>query len=50
MKPIKMVGIAILTLLGLMFATTHRVAAQTASTQTTTSSGDLSRFTPSLEL
>src|SRR6266446_354763 len=35
MKPIKMVGITILTLLGLMFATTHRVAAQTASPQTT---------------
>lgn len=35
MKPIKMVSIAILTLLGFMFATTHRVAAQTANPQPT---------------
>jgi hypothetical protein len=34
MKPIKMVGVAILTLLGLTFVTTHAVAAQTASPQT----------------
>jgi hypothetical protein len=37
MKPIKMAGIFILTLLGFMFATTHRVAAQTANPPTTPS-------------
>jgi hypothetical protein len=35
MKPIKLAGMAVLTLLGLMFATTNRVGAQTANTQTT---------------
>src|SRR5882724_5957151 len=35
MKPIKMVGIAILTLLGLMFVTTHRVGAQASQTAPT---------------
>jgi hypothetical protein len=34
MRPIKMVGIAILTLLGLMFVTTHRVGAQASASQT----------------
>jgi hypothetical protein len=34
MKPIKMAGIAILTLLGFMLASAHRVAAQTANGQT----------------
>jgi hypothetical protein len=35
MKPITMAGIGILTLLGFLLATTHRVAAQTANPQTT---------------
>ena len=34
MRPIKMVGIAILTLLGLMFVTIHRVGAQASASQT----------------
>lgn len=37
MKPIKMAGIALLALLGFMLATTHRVAAQTATPPTTSS-------------
>ena len=39
MRPIKMVGIAILTLLGLMFVTTQRVGAQASASQTAPTPG-----------